>query len=148
MLDDLDKELQKSGYKFVRYADDCNIYVKTRRAGERVIESVKGFLEKKPKLKVNPKNSKVDRAIQVKFLGFSFYKHKGEVLTRVANRSLKAWCQDCVLLDEPLDGNPHVRWWARRRLVAAPCSIWTIPEQKRGFGGDIALPALWGWQHL
>ena len=55
MLDDLDKELEQRGHKFVRYADDCNIYVKTQRAGERVMESVKTFLEKKLKLKVNPK---------------------------------------------------------------------------------------------
>jgi group II intron reverse transcriptase/maturase len=89
MLDDLDKELEKRGHKFVRYADDCNIYVKTRRAGERVMESVKGFLEKKLKLKVNPKKSKVNRATRVKFLGFSFYKRKGEVLIRVAGRSLE-----------------------------------------------------------
>lgn len=89
MLDDLDKELEKRGHKFVRYADDCNIYVKTRRAGERVMASVKRFLEKKLKLKVNPKKSKVDRATGVKFLGFSFYKRKGEVLIRVAARSLE-----------------------------------------------------------
>jgi group II intron reverse transcriptase/maturase len=89
MLDDLDKELEKRGHKFVRYADDCNIYVKTKRAGERVMESVREFLEKKLKLKVNPKKSKVDRATRVKFLGFSFYKHKGEILIRVANRSLE-----------------------------------------------------------
>lgn len=89
MLDDLDKELEKRSHKFVRYADDCNIYVKTRRAGERVMESVKRFLEKKLKLKVNPKKSEVDRATRVKFLGFSFYKRKGEVLIRVANRSLE-----------------------------------------------------------
>jgi len=89
MLDDLDKELEKRGHKFVRYADDCNIYVRTQRAGERVMESVREFLEKKLKLKVNPKKSKVDRATRVKFLGFSFYKHKGEMLIRVANRSLE-----------------------------------------------------------
>ena len=89
MLDDLDKELEKRGHKFVRYADDCNIYVKTQRAGERVMKSVREFLEKKLKLKVNPKKSKVDRATRVKFLGFSFYKHKGEILIRVANRSLE-----------------------------------------------------------
>ena len=87
MLDDLDKELEKRGHRFVRYADDCNIYVKTRRAGERVMESVKVFLEKKLKLKVNPKKSKVDRATRVKFLGFSFFKRNGEVLIRIANRS-------------------------------------------------------------
>lgn len=89
MLDDLDKELEKRGHKFVRYADDCNIYVKTQRAGERVMESVREFLEKKLKLKVNPKKSKVDRANRVKFLGFSFYKYKGEILIRVASRSLE-----------------------------------------------------------
>jgi len=89
MLDDLDKELEKRGHKFVRYADDCNIYVKTQRAGERVMESVREFLEKKLKLKVNPKKSKVDRATRVKFLGFSFYKYKGEMLIRVAGRSLE-----------------------------------------------------------
>jgi len=82
MLDDLDKELEKRGHKFVRYADDCNIYVKTQRAGERVMESVREFLEKKLKLKVNQKKSKVERAVKVKFLGFSFYKRKGEILYR------------------------------------------------------------------
>ena len=89
MLDDLDKELEKRGHKFVRYADDCNIYVKTLRAGERVMESVKKFLEKKLKLKVNAKKSKVDWATRVKFLGFSFYKYKREVRIRVAKRSLE-----------------------------------------------------------
>jgi RNA-directed DNA polymerase len=89
MLDYLDKELEERGHKFVRYADDCNIYVKTQRAGERVMESVRSFLEKKLKLKVNPKKSKVDKAQRVKFLGFSFYKYKGEMLLRVAGRSLE-----------------------------------------------------------
>jgi RNA-directed DNA polymerase len=89
MLDDLDKELEKRGHKFVRYADDCNIYVKSRRAGERVMESMREFLEKKLKLKINRKKSKVERATRVKFLGFSFFKRKGEVLIRVANRSLE-----------------------------------------------------------
>ena len=89
MLDDLDKELKKRGHKLVRYADDCNIYVKTQLAGERVMESVKEFLEKKLKLKENPKKSKVERATRVKYLGFSFYKRKGEVLIRVAKRSLE-----------------------------------------------------------
>jgi RNA-directed DNA polymerase len=89
MLDDLDKELEKRGHRFVRYADDCNIYVKTQRAGERVMGSVRAFLEKKLKLKVNPNKSKVDRAPKVKFLGFSFFDRKGEMLIRVAPRSLE-----------------------------------------------------------
>ena len=89
MLDDLDKELEKRGHKFVRYADDCNIYVKTERAGIRVMESVRKYLEGKLKLKVNQKKSKVEKANQVKFLGFSFYKRKGEIRIRVAERSLE-----------------------------------------------------------
>ena len=87
MLNDLDRELEERGHKFVRYADDCNIYVKTQRAGGRVLESVKKYLEKKLKLRVNPKKSKVERANRVKFLGFSFFKRKGEVLVRIANRA-------------------------------------------------------------
>ncbi len=87
MLTDLDKELEKRGHKFVRYADDCNIYVRTQRAGERVLGSVKQYLEKKLKLKVNPKKSKVERATRAKFLGFSFWKQKGEVYIRLANRT-------------------------------------------------------------
>jgi group II intron reverse transcriptase/maturase len=93
MLDDLDKELEKRGHKFVRYADDCNIYVRTQRAGERVMGSVVQFLEKKLKLKVNRQKSKVERASRVKFLGFSFYKYRGEVRIRVATKSLQRFRQ-------------------------------------------------------
>jgi len=89
MLDDLDKELEKRGHKFVRYADDCNIYVKTERAGQRVMDSVSQFLEGKLKLKVNRQKSKVNRANKVKFLGFSFYKYRGEVRIRVATKTLQ-----------------------------------------------------------
>jgi group II intron reverse transcriptase/maturase len=89
MLDDLDKELEKRGHRFVRYADDCNIYVKTERAGQRVMSSVRQFLEKKLKLKVNEKKSAVARAGQRKFLGFSFFRRKGEVLIRIADQALQ-----------------------------------------------------------
>ena len=93
MLNDLDKELEKRGHKFVRYADDCNIYVKTPRAGERVLESVKQYLEKKLKLKVNPKKSKVEKATKAKFLGFSFWKRKREVYVRIANRTKERYME-------------------------------------------------------
>ena len=89
MLDDLDKELERRGHRFVRYADDCNIYVKTERAGQRVMNSVRGFLETKLKLKVNEKKSAVARAVQRKFLGFSFFRRKGEVLIRIADQALQ-----------------------------------------------------------
>jgi RNA-directed DNA polymerase len=59
MLDDLDKELESRKHKFCRYADDCNIYVYSMTAGERVMESVKQFLEKKLRLKINPEKSTV-----------------------------------------------------------------------------------------
>ncbi|MDO9070417.1 MAG: group II intron reverse transcriptase/maturase, partial [Deltaproteobacteria bacterium] len=72
MLDVLDKELERRGHRFVRYADDCNIYVRSVRAGERVMASVSRFLEKKLKLKVNRGKSAVARPGKRKFLGFSF----------------------------------------------------------------------------
>jgi len=77
MLDELDKELEKRGHRFVRYADDCNVYVKSERAGQRVYESIKGYLEAKLKLKVNEGKSAVDKPEHRKFLGFSFYRKKG-----------------------------------------------------------------------
>lgn len=72
VLDELDRELEKRGHRFVRYADDCNIYVRSERAGQRVMESVKSFIAKKLKLKVNDKKSAVARPGERKFLGFSF----------------------------------------------------------------------------
>jgi RNA-directed DNA polymerase len=88
VLDELDKELEQRGHKFVRYADDCNIYVKTKRAGERVMESVQTFIERKLRLKVNEKKSAVDRPWKRKFLGFSFTNHK-EPKVRIAKESLQ-----------------------------------------------------------
>ena len=71
LLDDLDKELARRGHRFCRYADDCNIYVRSRRAGERVMASVSQFLTKKLRLKVNEAKSAVARPEERKFLGFS-----------------------------------------------------------------------------
>ena len=72
MLDVLDKELEKRGHRFARYADDCNIYVRSRRAGERVMESIEQFLAKRLKLKINKAKSAVAKPNIRKFLGFSF----------------------------------------------------------------------------
>jgi RNA-directed DNA polymerase len=72
MLDVLDKELQKRGHRFVRYADDCNIYVRSQRAGERVLAGIERFLEKRLKLKINKAKSAVAKPSVRKFLGFSF----------------------------------------------------------------------------
>jgi len=72
MLDVLDKELEKRGHRFVRYADDCNIYVRSRKAGERVLAGIESFLDKRLKLKINKAKSAVARPSVRKFLGFSF----------------------------------------------------------------------------
>jgi RNA-directed DNA polymerase len=72
MLDVLDKELEKRGHRFVRYADDCNIYVRSQKAGERVMAGIERFLEKRLKLKVNKAKSAVAKPSVRKFLGFSF----------------------------------------------------------------------------
>ena len=71
LLDDLDKELERRGHKFCRYADDCNIYVQSEEAGKRVMESIKKYLEKKLKLKVNEQKSQVARPWKRKFLGYT-----------------------------------------------------------------------------
>ena len=86
LLDDLDKELTKRGHKFVRYAYDCNIYLKSRRAAERTFQSIVKFIETKLKLKVNRAKSKVDIAYRIKFLGYSYYvSSKGKVSLRLAS---------------------------------------------------------------
>jgi RNA-directed DNA polymerase len=72
LLDDLDKELERRGHRFARYADDCNIYVRSAKAGQRVMASVTKYLERVLKLKVNEAKSAVDRPWKRKFLGFSF----------------------------------------------------------------------------
>jgi RNA-directed DNA polymerase len=94
MLDDLDEELERRGHRFVRDADDCNIYVRSRRAGERVLGSVKRYLGELS-LKVNERKSAVDRATKRVFLGFSFYKRKGEVLVRMAKQAAKQAKERC-----------------------------------------------------
>ncbi len=87
MLDVLDKELEKRGHPFVRYADDCNIYVRSQRAGERVMASIEQFLAKRLKLKVNKAKSAVAKPSVRKFLGFSFTSGK-EPRRRVAPQAL------------------------------------------------------------
>ncbi len=88
LLDDLDRELEQRGHPFVRYADDCNIYVKTPRAGERVLASVRRFLEQKLKLKVNEKKSKVDRPAKRKVLGFRLFRWKDQVRIGIAPKAM------------------------------------------------------------
>jgi RNA-directed DNA polymerase len=88
MLDELDRELERRGHKFCRYADDCNIYVRSERAGRRVMESISKYITKRLRLKVNQQKSAVARAWERKFLGFSFSWDK-EPKLRIAPQAIK-----------------------------------------------------------
>ena len=88
LLDEVDKELEKRGHAFVRYADDCNVYVRSKRAGERVMEALRRLFAKL-RLRVNESKSAVARPQDRKFLGYSFWYAKGrEVKRRVASKAL------------------------------------------------------------
>ncbi|MBB6696700.1 group II intron reverse transcriptase/maturase [Clostridium algidicarnis] len=89
MLNELDKELEKRGLNFCRYADDCNIYLKSKKSANRVMASITRFIEEDLKLKVNKDKSKVDRPWKLKYLGFTFYPKKGEMGIRVHKNSVK-----------------------------------------------------------
>ncbi|VEF49429.1 transposase [Bacillus freudenreichii] len=158
VLDELDKELEERGHKFVRYADDCNIYVKTKKAGNRVMSSVTSFIEGKLKLKVNPNKSEVDRPWKRKFLGFSFTNGK-EAKVRIAKESVKrfknkireitsrrkpypmdyrikklnqylmGWCGYFALADTP---SLFIKFdsWIKRRLRMCIWKNWKKPRTK------------------
>jgi RNA-directed DNA polymerase len=121
LLDDLDKELERRGSAFCRYADDCNIYVRSQRAGERVKASVTKYLWETLKLKVNEKKSAVDRPWRRKFLGYTVTMDKATKL-RVSERSMKRFkdkirdifrggqgCNISRFIKEKL--NPVIRGW-------------------------------------
>ncbi|HJF33473.1 MAG TPA: group II intron reverse transcriptase/maturase [Sporosarcina psychrophila] len=158
VLDELDKELEERGHKFVRYADDCNIYVKTKKAGNRVMGSVTSFIEGRLKLKVNLNKSAVDRPWKRKFLGFSFTLHK-EPKVRIAKESMKrmknkireitsrkkpypmdyrikklnqylmGWCGYFALADTPSVFRAFDSW-IRRRLRMCMWKNWKKPSTK------------------
>ena len=88
-LDDLDRELERRGHRFVRYADDVTIYVRSQRAAERVMESTRGFVERRLKLRLNRDKSAVDRATKLTLLGFGFLYRGGEVRVRVDRKARK-----------------------------------------------------------
>jgi RNA-directed DNA polymerase len=90
MLDDLDWELEKRGHRFVRYADDGRIYVRSERAGERVMKSVTHYIEQRLKLRVNRQKSAVARAVERPLLGFEFFRYRdGRIGVTVAPKALK-----------------------------------------------------------
>jgi len=92
VLDELDREIERRGHRFVRYADDCNIYVRSHRAGQRVMQSMVAFVTKRLKLKVNSEKSAVARPWERTFLGFSFCWNKG-LKRRIALKAVKRFKQ-------------------------------------------------------
>ena len=88
MLNELDKELERRGHRFVRYADDCMIFCKSRRSAERTLENIIPFIERKLFLKVNQKKTEVDHISKVKYLGYIFYSYKGKCRFRVHPKSV------------------------------------------------------------
>lgn len=88
MLTELDKELEKRGHRFVRYADDLTIFCRSKRSAKRVLENIIPFIEKKLFLKVNRDKTVVDYVGKVKFLGFTFYQYKGKARVRIHSKSI------------------------------------------------------------
>jgi group II intron reverse transcriptase/maturase len=153
LLDEVDKELERRGHAFARYADDCNVYVRSQRAGERVMEALNS-LYAKLRLKVNESKSAVARVWDRKFLGYSFWVGKGgEVKMRVSPKALKkmkdrirqitsrsggqsmtsvveelrsylgGWKEYFRLVQTPRKLN-DIDGWIRRRLIAVQLKQW------------------------
>src|ERR1700678_721880 len=159
VLDELDRELERRGLGFVRYADDCNIYVRSERAGQRVMESVTRFITEKLKLKVNETKSAVARPQERKFLGFSFsagpevkrviapkaldrFKRRVRDITRRAKGvSMKTTIEELAPYMRGWRGyfgfceTPEVliglTRWVRMRLRAAMWRQWKTPRRRR-----------------
>ena len=87
-INELDKELECRGHRFVRYADDCMIFCKSKKSAERTLENILPFIESKLFLKVNKKKTKVAHISKVKYLGYSFYRYKGKCRFRIHPKSV------------------------------------------------------------
>ena len=120
LLDELDKELERRGHRFVRYADDCNIYVRSDRAGRRVLASVTNYLMRTLKLKVNEAKSAVDRPWKRKFLGFSFTARRPH-RRRVAEAAITRFKEQVR------------RFTLRTRGVSLARVIWELKQYLKGW---------------
>ncbi|GHT80133.1 group II intron reverse transcriptase/maturase [Actinomycetota bacterium] len=128
-LDVFDKELESRGHKFVRYADDCNIYTKSHRAGERVMASATTFLEKKLRLTVNPDKSEVGSPSKLKFLGFSLGKGADGAFIRVHAASVKRLKDKIRLLTKRNRGISLVRMlFELKRMLTGWINYYGIAE--------------------
>jgi RNA-directed DNA polymerase len=167
VLDELDRELERRGHCFVRYADDSNIYVRSERAGQRVMESVTQFITQKLKLKVNEAKSAVARPWERKFLGFSFttgpevrraiapkalerFKRRIREITRRAKSVsmettiaeltpyLRGWRSYFGFCETP-EVLVHLTRWVRLRLRAALWRQWKTRRRRRAALLDLGI---------
>ena len=158
VLDELDKELERRGHRFCRYADDCNVYVRTQRAGERVMASLQGFITRKLKLRVNEAKSAVGPVWERQFLGFSFVQGKrlrrsisADAVRRFRSRVRRGTRRTSGMALEDMVKNlaPYLRgWrgyfgqsetpsllrkldaWIRRRLRSVVWKRWKTPKRR------------------
>jgi RNA-directed DNA polymerase len=175
VLDEWDKELEKRGYAFVRYADDCQIYVKSRRAAEQTKGKMTAFLEKRMKLKVNHEKSAVDRPWKRSFLGFSFtnpatlkirvsqksiQRAKAHIRSLTSrrqsmamedriqrlNRYLIGWCGYFQLAETPTLFN-RLDQWIRRRLRMIRWKEWKKGKARfrNLMAHGVPRPKAWEW---
>jgi RNA-directed DNA polymerase len=141
LLDDRDKALEQRGHKFARYADDCNVYVRSKRAGERVMQGMRTILEGRLKLRVNEAKSAVDRPWNRKFLGFSFLSGK-QARIRLAPKTkerVAAKIREITSRTQPLTMAERIRklnaylggWLAYFRLAQTPSVYEKLDEWTR-----------------
>jgi len=170
MLDDLDRELDKRGHRFVRYADDVTIFVASQRAGQRVFESVSAFIEKRLKLRVNRDKSCVTPATKAHLLGFGLLKRKGNVDVRIdpkakrkakvrirrmtsrtwgvsmdrrigtINTYVRGWTGYFALADTP-SVFAELDQWMRRRLRQVRWKQWKKPSARARNLRSLGIPA-------
>jgi len=131
MLHELDVELTKRKLCFCRYADDCNIYVKSKKAANRVMGSITRFIEEKLKLKVNRDKSTVDRPWKLKFLGFSFYRAKCEYRIRVHEKPIKKFKAKLKELTSRSNAmNMEYRFLKLKRAIVGWVNYFAIADMK------------------
>lgn len=172
LLDDLDRELERRGHRFVRYADDCNIYVQSERAGERVMEGIKRFLERRLRLKVNEQKSAVGKPSKRKFLGYS-YTSEETARRRIAPQSVERFKERVreltgrgrTVRDIVKDLSRYLRgwvgyygrteWpsqlreldgWVRRRLRLHIWQAWQRPKRRYHLLRRGGIPASQAWR--
>ena len=133
ILDELDRELVYRGHSFVRYADDCSIYVKSEKAAQRVLQSITTYIEGKLLLKVNRDKSKVSRPTESYLLGFSFFRSKKQWEIRIAAKSIKRIREKCKMITSRNNGlslqqklsklKPVIQGWLNYFQIAQAKSI-------------------------